>query len=82
MKKAPTVDFFSFRRSTRKINPMPRTQEKRVELPRPQLNDRVQVPNGIGTVVEIENDMYLIDLENQPARLWERLSSIKMAGKY
>ena len=39
---------------------------------RPKLNERVQTPNGIGTVVEIWGDMYLVDLENQFANVWER----------
>jgi hypothetical protein len=38
----------------------------------------VQIPNGVGTVVEISGDMYLIDLENQLAKVWERLTSIKL----
>jgi len=42
------------------------------------LNDRVQTPSGIGIVVEIVGDMYLIDLENQLAKVWERLTSIKL----
>ncbi|MGA2226859.1 MAG: hypothetical protein ACLQBD_32100 [Syntrophobacteraceae bacterium] len=44
---------------------------------RPKLNERVQIPNGVGTVMEISEDMYLIDLENQLANVWERLTSIR-----
>jgi hypothetical protein len=38
----------------------------------------VQIPNGVGTVVKISGDMYLVDLENQLANIWERLTSIKL----
>ena len=82
MRKSPAGEFYAFRKPARKINPMPRrTHDRIVELPKPQIDDRVQVPNGLGTVVEISGDMYLVDLENQTARLWERLSSIKLLSK-
>ncbi len=47
---------------------------------RPKLNDRVLTPSGVGIVVEISGDMCLIDLEKQVAKIWERLSSLKLPG--
>jgi hypothetical protein len=67
----------SFRSSTRKISAFPEYHEKPVNVWRPKLNETVQIPNGLGTVVEISEDMYLIDLENQFANVWERLISIR-----
>lgn len=57
---------------------MPPTTKRTIDVWRPKLNDRVLIPNGVGTVVEISGDMYLIDLENQLANVWERLTSIKL----
>lgn len=36
---------------------------------RPKLNGRVQIPGGLGIVVEVCADMYLIELEKQIARI-------------
>jgi hypothetical protein len=62
----------------RKVSVFPRYHDAPSEIWRPKLNQRVQIPNGIGIVVEISGDMYLVDLENQLARVWERLTSIKL----
>ena len=77
MAKFPVGGFKSFRKPTRQVSALPSAPKRTVVVPRPKLNDRVQVPNGFGTVEEIDGDMYLIDLENQPAKIWERLTSIK-----
>ncbi len=79
MTNPPRGGFNSFRKSVRQVGALPRTTKKStIEVWRPKLNERVQIPNGIGTVVEISGDMYLIDLENQLAKVWERLTSIKL----
>jgi hypothetical protein len=77
MTKPPRGRPNSFRKSVRQVSAMPPTTLSSTEVWRPKLNDRVQTPNGIGIVLKISNDMYLIDLENQPSQLWERLSSLK-----
>lgn len=68
----------SFRRPARQVGALPTTTKRTVQVWRPKLNDRVQIPNGVGTVVKISGDMYLVDLENQVANIWERLTSIKL----
>ena len=68
----------SFRKPVRQVGALPPTTKSSIEVWRPKLNDRVQIPNGVGIVVEISGDMYLIDLENQLAKVWERLTSIKL----
>ena len=79
MTNPPRGGFNSFRKSVRQVGALPRTTKKSsIEVWRPKLNDRVQIPNGVGIVVEISGDMYLIDLENQLAKVWERLTSIKL----
>lgn len=42
-----------------------------------RLGDRVQTPNGPGRVIEISPTQCLVDLENQPARIWLRLNDLK-----
>ncbi len=68
----------SFRKAVKKVDSFPKPRERSTQVWRPKLHDRVQIPNGIGTVIEIEEDMFLIDLDNQLANVWERLSSIRL----
>jgi hypothetical protein len=42
------------------------------------INDQVQTPHGSGKVIEISNDLYLVALEGQIGRVWERISSLKV----
>lgn len=42
-----------------------------------KLHDRVETAHGVGTVVEIAGDRYLIALDGQLAKVWERLASLK-----
>ncbi len=78
MMKKTRGDFQSFRKSVRHVGALPQTAKARsAEVWRPGLNDTVQTPSGTGIVVEVSGDMYLIDLDKQVARIWERLSSIK-----
>jgi hypothetical protein len=70
--------FNSFRKPVRQVGALPRTTKSSIEVWRPKLKDRVQTPSGVGIVVEILGDMYLVDLENQLAKIWERLTSIKL----
>ena len=72
----------SFRNSTRKVSAFPEYHEKPVNVWRPKLNETVQIPNGLGTVVRISKDMYLIDLDNQFANVWERLTSINAPHRF
>ncbi len=77
MVKTPFYGSKSFRNSTRKVSAFPASHNRLVNVWRPKLNERVQIPNGVGTVVEISEEMYLVDLENQVANVWERLISIR-----
>ncbi len=78
MAKTPFGGFNSFRKPVRNERPLLQPRERSVGIWRPKLKDRVKTPNGIGIVVEISQDMYLIDLENQIAEVWERLTSITL----
>lgn len=78
MAKTPFGGFRSFRKQVKKVSAFPQTRERPSQAWRPKLNDRVMTPSGVGTVVEISDDMYLIDLENQLANVWERLSSLRL----
>ena len=78
MLKTPFDGFKSFRKSIRKVSAFPKSHDPSIKAWRPVLNQRVQTPNGVGTVVEIAEDMYLVDLENQFANVWERLTSIRL----
>ena len=50
------------------------------EAPQPQvprekpfkIGDRVRTSHGIGTVAEVDDEKYLVDLDGQAARLWEK----------
>lgn len=78
MTKTPRGGFNSFRKPVRQVGSLPQAAAKLpVEVWRPKLNDKVWTPSGDGVVLEVSGDMYLIDLEKQVARIWERLSSIK-----
>jgi hypothetical protein len=62
----------------RQVGALPQNATKRsVEAWRPKLNEKVYTPSGVGIVVEVSGDMYLVDLDKQTAKIWERLSSIK-----
>ena len=50
--------------------------ESRNRLPEFKLGDTVKAPNGYGQIVEIDNDQYLIAMENQIAKIWERRDSL------
>ncbi len=78
MATTPRGSFNSFRKPVRQVGALPPTTKSSVEVWRPKLNDRVQIPHGVGIVAEISGDMDSIDLENQYAKVWERLTSIKL----
>ncbi len=69
--------FGSFRKPARKIDAFPSIPKIPAQGWEPKVSDRVQTPNGMGTVLKISGEMYLIDLDNQVAKVWERLRSIK-----
>ena len=60
----------------RPLDPQRKTTEYRVV----KLSDRVETAHGPGTVIEIEGDRYLIALDGQIARVWERLNSLKVVS--
>lgn len=41
--------------------------------------DRVKTNHGVGTVIEIEGEKYLIDLDGQSAKLWQTVWAMKKA---
>lgn len=68
----------SSRKSRRLGGHLPEPQPRRkMVFPSFNVGDRVQTPHGPGKIVEISGDQCLVDLENQPAQLWERLSGLK-----
>lgn len=77
MAKTPFSGYGSFRKPVKKIGAFPRAHEIVAPVWTPKINDRVQTPSGVGVVVEISDNMYLVDLDNQLAKVWERLTSIK-----
>jgi F-box protein, helicase, 18 len=55
----------------------PKTEAKsRAVGPRVSIGEVVQTSHGRGRIIEISGEECLIDLEKQPARLWERLSRL------
>ncbi len=79
MVKNSFTSFNSFRKTSRKISIFPEYHEDPVAGWKPELNESVLTPNGTGIVVEISNGLYLVDLENQTAKVWERFTSLKRA---
>ena len=41
-------------------------------LPELEVGDEVKTPNGCGKIVDIGNNQYLVAMENQIAKIWER----------
>lgn len=78
MVKSARGGFKSFRTPVRQVAALPPTVKNSVQVWRPKLNDKVQIPNGTGTVLEVSGDMYLVALDNQVAQVWERLTSIRV----
>jgi superfamily I DNA/RNA helicase len=78
------VDHISYRGNSSKG-----MTEKKIEalpvLPEFKIGDAVKTPNGYGNIVKIDGDLYLVAMENQIARIWERRSVLvdpqKVAGK-
>ncbi len=69
--------FVSFRKQTKKVDAFPSSRAAPVRGWTPKLGDRVETPNGVGSVLEISGETYLIDLDDQIAKVWERLRSMK-----
>lgn len=72
-----STTFGSFRKPAKKVDAFPSSRKTPAQGWTPKLSDRVQTPNGVGIVLKISGEMYLVDLENQVASVWERLRSIK-----
>ena len=55
------------------------------EAPQPQvprekpfkIGDRVRTSHGTGTVVEVDGEKYLVDLDGQEAKLWEKVWGLR-----
>jgi len=45
-----------------------------------KVGDRVKTSHGTGTVVEIDGEKYLVDLDGQTVRLWEKAWPPKVDG--
>ena len=74
MKQSRFSTYKSYKSINRPLDP-PRKATGQIQV---KVNDRVRTPHGNGTVVEISLDRYLIALDGQIARVWERLSSLKV----
>ena len=44
-----------------------------------KVGDRVRTSHGTGTVVEVDDEKYLVDLDGQEAQLWEKASGLSKA---
>jgi hypothetical protein len=44
-----------------------------------KVGDRVRTSHGIGTIVEVDGDKYLVDLDGQAAQLWEKAWGLRKA---
>jgi hypothetical protein len=69
--------FVSFRKQAKKVEAFPAGRVPPAQGWAPKVGERVETPNGVGSVLKISGENYLIDLDNQVANVWERLSSIK-----
>jgi hypothetical protein len=65
MTKLPPGRFNSFRKPVRQEGALPPTTKRSIMVWRPKLNDRVQIPKGIRTEVEISEDIYLLKLDRK-----------------
>lgn len=63
-----------------KIKPEPKPKPAATRRP-VRVGDKVQTPNGPGRVIEVSSSQCLVDLEDQPARVWLRLSELKILNK-
>ena len=73
MKQFRSSPYKGFEKINRPLDPPRKKVGGRVV----KINDRVETAHGFGTVVEISGDRYLIALDEQLGRVWERLSSLK-----
>jgi co-chaperonin GroES (HSP10) len=55
--------------------PEPKSPRKK----RFKIGDRVKTSHGTGTVVEIDDEKYLVDLDGQGARLWTKDWAVRKA---
>lgn len=69
--------FVSFRKQVKNVDAFPSSRATPVQGWSPKPGDRVETPNGVGSVLKISGELYLIDLDKQVANVWERLRSIK-----
>jgi hypothetical protein len=78
MARTPFISSNPSRKPMGKVSAFYQSREKPIGVWRPTMKERVQTPNGIGVVMEISGDMFLVDLDNQHANVWERLTSIRI----
>ena len=74
-KREQRVNGFSGRRSIQLMNETqkPKPQRKKVY----KLGDRVRTNHGEGSIVDVDGDKYLVDLDGQAACLWAKGWDIK-----
>jgi hypothetical protein len=59
--------------ATRSAPSPPKAPEPKAPRKKPfKVGDRVRTSHGTGTVVEVDGDKYLVDLDGQGAKLWTR----------
>jgi superfamily I DNA/RNA helicase len=77
--KKPTVSMHQGG-SHRQANDLDRYPSKKAEsrntIPELKVGDTVRTSNGYGQIVKIDKDQYLISMENQKAKIWERRSAL------
>ncbi|MHC1742040.1 MAG: hypothetical protein AB9873_03295 [Syntrophobacteraceae bacterium] len=76
MKQARYTSYKKIQSINRPLDP-PRKRPEDILI---RLSDRVTTAHGPGTVVQIAEDRYLIELDGQIARVWERASSLKIVA--
>ncbi|MDY0042546.1 MAG: hypothetical protein RBS57_19730 [Desulforhabdus sp.] len=76
MKLSRFSQYKKFQKVNRPLDPPRKIEWGRVA----KINDRVETAHGFGTVIEISDDRYLIALDGQLGRVWERLMSLKFVS--
>ncbi|MBC8461080.1 MAG: ATP-binding domain-containing protein, partial [Deltaproteobacteria bacterium] len=75
--KRSRTEFRAFS-GTRSGPSTPKAPEPKAPRKKPfKVGDRVRTSHGTGTVVEVDGDKYLVDLDGQTAQLWEKAYRIK-----
>jgi len=71
--KPSRTELRGFSVSRHAVPPPPEAPESKApRKKRFKIGDRVKTSHGTGTVVEIDGEKYLVDLDGQGARLWTK----------